>query len=78
MPFVLLIVISVVMWFVLHRSIFGRYLLAVGRNEEATRFSGVNTGLVIGTTYVIAGLLTGISAILFAFYTNSISPSHSR
>lgn len=75
MPFVLLIAISVVMWFVLHRSIYGRYLLAVGRNEEATRFSGVNTGLVIGSTYVIAGLLTGISAILLAFYTNSVSPS---
>ena len=75
MPFILLIIISIVMWFVLHRSIFGRYLLAVGRNEEATRFSGVNTAVVIGTTYVVAGLLTGISAILFAFYTNSISPS---
>jgi ribose transport system permease protein len=75
MPFVLLIIISVVMWFVLHRSIFGRYLLAVGRNEEATRFSGINTNFVIGAAYVVASLLTGISAVLFAFYTNSISPS---
>lgn len=74
-PFVYLIVIAIVMWFVLHRSIYGRYLLAVGRNEEATRFSGVNTRLVIGGTYVLAGLLTGISGILFAFYTNSVSPS---
>jgi ribose transport system permease protein len=74
-PFVYLIVIAIVMWFVLHRSIYGRYLLAVGHNEEAARFSGVNTRLVIGGTYVLAGLLTGISGILFAFYTNSISPS---
>src|SRR5882757_3973201 len=42
-PFVILIVVAVVMWFVLHRSIYGRYLFAVGRNEEAARFSGVNT-----------------------------------
>ncbi len=75
MPFVLLLIISVIMWFVLHRSIYGRYLLAVGRNEEATRFSGVNTRLVIASSYIVAGLLTGISGILFAFYTNSVSPS---
>jgi ribose transport system permease protein len=75
MPFVLLIVTAVVMWVVLHRSIYGRYLYAVGRNEEATRFSGVNTRRVVASSYVLAGLLTGISGILFAFYTNSVSPS---
>ncbi len=48
---------------------------AVGRNEEATRFSGVNTRVIIAGSYVVAGLLTGISGILFAFYTNSVTPS---
>jgi ribose transport system permease protein len=76
MPFVLLILVGIVMWFVLHRSVYGRYLLAVGRNEEAARFSGINTRWVITGAYVIAGLLTGLSAILFAFYTNSVSPSN--
>lgn len=75
MPFIILIVIAVVMWIVLHRSIYGRYLLAAGRNEEATRFSGINTRLVIASSYILGGLLTGISGILFAFYTNSVSPS---
>jgi ribose transport system permease protein len=74
-PFVYLIVIAIIMWFVLHRSVYGRYLLAVGRNEEAARFSGVNTKLVVAGTYALAGFLTAISAILFAFYTNSVSPS---
>jgi ribose transport system permease protein len=76
MPFVFLVVIAIIMWIVLHRSVYGRYLFAVGRNEEAARFSGVSTKFVIGSTYVIGGLLTGISAILFAFYTNSIAPSN--
>jgi ribose transport system permease protein len=75
-PFVVLIVLSVVMWFVLHRSIYGRYLLAVGRNEQAARFSGINTRLVTASAYVIAALFTGISGIMFAFYTNSVSPSN--
>ncbi len=74
-PFVILLVVAVVMWFVLHRSTYGRYLLAVGRNEDATRFSGINTRRIVASAYVIAGLLTGISGILLAFYTNSVSPS---
>lgn len=76
MPFVLLVVIGTIFWVVLHRSVYGRYLLAVGRNEEAARFSGINTRRVITSAYVIAGLLTGISGILFAFYTTSVSPSN--
>jgi ribose transport system permease protein len=76
MPFVILLIVGIIMWFVLHRSIYGRYLLAVGRNEEATRFSGINTRRVIASTYVVGGLLTAVSGILFAFYTNSISPSN--
>lgn len=74
-PFVLLVVVSLVMWLVLHRSVFGRYLFAVGRNEDAARYSGINTKAVITAAYVICALLTGVSAILIAFYTNSISPS---
>ncbi len=74
-PFVVLIVVSVVMWVVLHKSVFGRYLFAVGRNEDAARYSGINTKLVITAAYVICALLTGVAAILFAFYTNSVSPS---
>jgi ribose transport system permease protein len=76
MPFVLLVVIGIVMWVLLHRSVYGRYLLAVGRNEEAARFSGINTRRVIAGSYVIAGLMTGISGIMIAFYTNSVSPSN--
>jgi len=76
MPFVLLLIIAPIMWAVLHRSVYGRYLMAVGQNEEAARFSGIRSRLVIGSSYVVAGLLTGISSILFAFYTSSIAPSN--
>ena len=38
-----LLVIAAVMWVVLHRSVFGRYLFAVGKNEEAARYSGIRT-----------------------------------
>jgi len=74
-PFVLLIVISAVMWVVLHRSVYGRYLFAVGRNETAARYSGINSNLIVASAYILSGLLAGISGVVLAFYTNSISPS---
>jgi ribose transport system permease protein len=74
-PFLILIFVSIVMWIVLHRSVYGRYIYAVGRNETAARYSGINSTRVIASVYVICGLLAGISGILFSFYTNSISPS---
>jgi len=74
-PFVLLTIISIVMWVLLHRSVYGRYLFAVGRNEEAAIYSGINSRSIINVAYVISGGLAGLAAIIFAFYTNSISPS---
>jgi ribose transport system permease protein len=76
MPFVILIIVAAIAWVALHRSVYGRYLLAVGRNEEAARFSGINTKRIVTSTYVISGLLVGVSGIMLAFYTNSVSPSN--
>ena len=73
--FLALIAIAALMWVLLHRSVFGHYLYAVGRNEEAARYSGISTNRVIIAAYVISGILTAISAIFFAMYTRSISPS---
>jgi ribose transport system permease protein len=70
-----LILVAAVMWVVLHRSVFGRYLYAVGKNEEAARYSGIPPTAWSSQSYMICGLLTAISAIFFAMYTRSISPS---
>lgn len=74
-PFVILIIVSIVAFVVLHRSIFGRYLFAVGRNETAARYSGINSDLVISGAYILCGALAGVAGVLLAFYTNSVSPS---
>jgi ribose transport system permease protein len=73
--FVAMLAIAAIMWVVLHRSVFGRYLYAVGKSEEAARYSGIRTDYVIIAAYVICGVLTAISAIFFAMYTHSVSPS---
>lgn len=73
--FLALILVAIVVGVVLHRSVFGRYLFAVGRNEEAARYSGIRTGAVVTGAYVLGGLLAGVSALLLVFYTSSVSPS---
>ena len=70
-----LIVVAVIAWVLLHRSVFGRYLYAVGKNEEAARYSGIRSERVMISAYVICGGLTAFAAILFAMYTRSISPA---
>lgn len=75
MPFILLIVVAAVLAVVLHRGVLGRHLYAVGRNEEAARYAGIETSRVIIMAYMLCALLAGVSAILVAFYTNSVSPS---
>jgi ribose transport system permease protein len=72
---IVFLIVAVVSWFVLHRSVFGRYLFAVGKNEEAAKFSGIRTSVVITAAYVICAGLTAIAAIFLAMYTRSVSPS---
>ena len=75
MPTVLLIGVAIAAAVLLHGSVYGRYLYAVGRNEEATRYSGVNTRRVITAAYVISAALAALSGLLFAFYANAITPA---
>ena len=74
-PLIMMLILGVLMWLLLHKSVFGRYLFACGYNEESARYAGINSKKIIALSYVICGLTTGFSAILFALYANSISPS---
>ena len=73
--FIMFLAVAAVMAVVLHRSVFGRYLFAVGKNEEAARYSGIRTQRIVAAAYIISGGLAGLSAIYLAMYTRSISPA---
>ena len=51
--FIVFLIVALVMGIVLHRSVFGRYLFAVGKNEEAARYSGIRTNRIIAAAYII-------------------------
>jgi ribose transport system permease protein len=69
------VIVAIVAGVVLHRSVFGRYLFAVGKNEEAARYSGIDTNRIVIAAYVICCGLTAFAAVFIAMYTRSISPS---
>jgi len=70
-----MVVIAIVTGVLLHRSVFGRMLLATGRNPEGARYSGINTQLVLISAYALCAVLTAVAAIYIAMYTRSISPA---
>ncbi len=74
-PFFVLVLVGVLAAIFLNRTIWGRYLLALGRNETATRYSGINTDRMKIIAYVICSLLAGVGGILFSLDLNSIQPS---
>jgi ribose transport system permease protein len=69
------IIAAIILAVALHRSVFGRYLLAVGKNEEAARYSGIPAARVITAAYVLCCGLTALAAVFIAMYTRSISPA---
>lgn len=74
-PFFFLLAIAVLAAIFLNRTIWGRYLLALGRNETAARYSGINTDRMKILAYVICSFLAGVGGILFSLDLNSIQPS---
>jgi len=73
--FFVLVVLAILAIIFLNLTIWGRYMLALGRNEEAARYSGINTDRITILAYVLCAVLTGIGGILFALDSNSVAPS---
>jgi ribose transport system permease protein len=74
MPCVLLVVVALLAAVFLHRTVWGRYLKALGRNEEAARYSGIDTDKMVILAYVVCGLLSGLGGMLFVLDVGSAQP----
>jgi ribose/xylose/arabinose/galactoside ABC-type transport system permease subunit len=74
-PFFFLMMVAFLAGVFLNQTIFGRYLFALGRNEEAARFSGINTDRMIILAYMICAGCAGLGGILFTLDSNNIEPS---
>ena len=73
-PCLVLIVVALAAGFFLNFTVWGRYMLALGRNVEAARYSGVPTDRVIILAYMICATLAALGGILFVLDVNSAQP----
>jgi ribose transport system permease protein len=69
-----MLVVYAIAHFVLTRTTFGRYVYAIGGNEEATRLSGVAVRFHKTMIYGVSGLMSAIAAIILTARLNSAQP----
>jgi ribose/xylose/arabinose/galactoside ABC-type transport system permease subunit len=73
-PVLLMAAIYLAGHFVLTRTVFGRYVYAIGGNEEATRLSGVRVGAYKTAVYVLSGATSATAAVTLTARLNSAQP----
>jgi len=73
-PVVAMAIVYAVAHFVLTRTTFGRYVYAIGGNEEATRLSGVAVRFHKTMIYGVSGLMSAIAAVMLTARLNSAQP----
>jgi ribose transport system permease protein len=64
-PVLVLLILAITCHLALGRTIFGRQVFAIGGNEKAAALSGINTRVVKFLTYVLSGVLSAVTGILF-------------
>ncbi len=62
-------------WFVLSRTVWGRWIYALGGNESAAWLAGINTRAVALGTYVANGLLVGLAAVVLTARLGAAVPN---
>ncbi len=67
----LFLLTAAVAWFLLHRTVFGRYVFAIGANETAARFSGVPVEATKFGLYVLSGLMAAVAGVLYVARFNT-------
>lgn len=67
--------LAIVASIVLNRTILGRYIFALGSNEEAARLSGMNVDLWKIITYALSGAICGIAGLIISSRLNSAQPA---
>ena len=75
LPFIIAVAIVIVGQLVLSRTVFGRYLVAIGTNEEAVRLSGIDPRGLKLAVFALCGFLTSIAAVIHTARLSSANPN---
>jgi ribose transport system permease protein len=72
-PFVLLIIVALVTWYLLNHVPWGRHLESIGSNEPAARLIGIKVSRTLFGSFLLASTLAGIAGIILVTRTGSAS-----
>ena len=72
-PLLMLLLVIAAATYVLHFTVFGRYVYAIGGNRDAAEYSGINVKKVETLTYVISAGLGGVAGVCYAAYIGQMS-----
>jgi len=73
-PVIIMVIVFLIGSFILNRTYYGRYIYAIGGNEEAARLSGLNINKLKLLVYSLCGFFTGIAGIIMLARINSGQP----
>lgn len=74
-PIIIASIVAAIGWFVLNRTRFGVYTLAIGGREEAARAMGINVGMIKLAVYTTTGLLAALSSVVISARLSNGSPN---
>jgi ribose transport system permease protein len=73
---VLLVLVSILLALFLHGTRYGRYLFAIGANQEAAQYAGIPTDRYKVLAYVICSLLAGLGGVLTILESRSVNATN--
>lgn len=73
-PVIIFILVVAGAWFILNKTYFGRYIYAMGGNNEAARLAGVNVDKMRILVYAFGGFIVSISSLIMLSRNNSAQP----
>jgi ribose transport system permease protein len=75
LPVIIIVLVVLIAWYVLSQTRYGRYVYAVGGNEDSARLSGINTDRIKSLVYVLCGATAALSAVVVTSRIGSASPN---
>jgi len=73
--FLITVAIAIVLQLILSRTVFGRYLIGIGANEEAVRFSGIDPRPMKIAVFAMLGFLSGLGGVFYTSRLGSADPN---
>ncbi|SEG01435.1 ribose transport system permease protein [Caloramator fervidus] len=74
-PVIITFIVFLIAWYLINETRFGRYVYALGGNEDSARLSGINTDSIKTMVYVISGITAAIGGIIVTSRIGSASPN---